>query len=615
MCGICGYVSKEKAEDNLNIINMTSTLTNRGPDNLGIYVSNNTCLGHTRLSIIDLDSGNQPMEKILGGNNYVIVYNGELYNFKEIKDQLISLGYSFSTNSDTEVILTAYIHYKEKCLDIFNGVYAFAIYSNDDDTLFIARDRLGVKPLFYTFSEDGSFVFASEIKAILKYPGIKGKITKDELCEIFGLGPAHTPGKTFFSDIYELVSGHYGVFKNGIFTTTIYWDLETKPLDDNIYVCINKIRGLVQDSLNKQLVSDVPVCTMLSGGLDSSILTYLANKKINNLATFSIDFKNNAVNFKGNDYQPTRDSDFVNIMRKVLNTKHTNIYFDNLDLYNSLKDVVIARDAPGMGDVDSSMYVFCKRIKENGYKVAISGECADEIFGGYPWYYKENLINSNTFPWSLSINTRCSVINKDMVSEEYLKNYIKQAYNKCVENVEYNSTDEFENTLRKTCYLTIKWFMNTLLERTDRTSMASGLEVRVPYADHRIFEYVYNISAKFKLGLLHFNKEPIEKYLLRKAFERNLPKKIVFRKKSPFPKTYDPEYTKLLEDEIGKIISSSTDPLLEVIDVKYLFELLKLKGENLKENWFGQLMTYPQTLAYLIQVNIWLKEYNIEIDV
>jgi asparagine synthase (glutamine-hydrolysing) len=364
MCGICGYVSKQKTDDNLNILNMTSTLASRGPDNLDISICDNTYLGHTRLSIIDLDSGNQPMEKILNNEKYVIVYNGELYNFKEIKETLISLGHSFSTNSDTEVILTAYIEYKEKCLDLFNGIYAFAIYSENDKSLFLARDRLGIKPLFYTFANDGSFVFASEIKAILKYPGIQAKVTKDELCEIFGLGPAHTPGKTFFNDICELISGHFGIFKDDSFITKKYWDLETKPLDDNIYVCINKIRGLVQDSLNKQLVSDVPVCTMLSGGLDSSILTYLANKKNNNLATFSIDFKNNEVNFKGNDYQPTRDSDFVNIMRKVLNTKHTNIYFDNLDLYKSLKDVVIARDAPGMGDVDSSMYVFCKRIKK-----------------------------------------------------------------------------------------------------------------------------------------------------------------------------------------------------------------------------------------------------------
>jgi len=302
-------------------------------------------------------------------------------------------------------------------------------------------------------------------------------------------------------------------------------------------------------------------------------------------------------------------------MRDYIKSNHTDLYFSTNELLDNLKNAVISRDAPGMADVDSSMLVFCKKIKEYGFDIAISGECSDEIFGGYPWYYKEHLINSINFPWSRAIDIRKNIINSKIVSQEYLEKYINNAFIQTSNNVVFNSADEQENIFRKTCYNTIKWFMNTLIERTDRMSKMSGLEVRVPFADYKIFEYVYNLSAKYKLGLVNGNNVPIEKYLLRKAFENDLPNDIIYRKKSPFPKTYDPKYTETLENIIKDIINKSTSPLLELINVKYLYEILENKGKNLTENWFGQLMTYAQTLAYLIQINIWLEEYNIEIDI
>jgi len=611
MCGICGYIDKKNITDDKLIFNMASRLTDRGPDATGIYVNGNVALGHTRLSIRDLKCGLQPMSRVINGKTYTIIYNGELYNTEEIKEDLESKGYEFLTTSDTEVVLLAYVEYGEQSVTRLNGIFAYAIY--DDGKIFVARDKLGIKPLFY--SNDSIFVFASEIKAILKHPDVTAKIGKDEICEIFGLGPAHTPGKTFFKGIYEIKPGHYGIYINNELKTYKYWDLETKDVIDNVEESIEKIKELVTDSLKRQLVSDVPVCSMLSGGLDSSVLAYLASKENPELATFSIDFEGNETNFTGNDYQPTRDSDYVTIMKDLLKTRHTNLYFSTEEIFNSLKDAMIARDMPGMADVDSSMLVFCRKIKACGYKVAISGECSDEIFGGYPWYYKQHLIDSKNFPWSRSIDTRKNIINEHLVSPDYIENYVNCAFQSTSNNVVYNSEDKNENTFRKTCYNTIKWFMNTLVERTDRMSMLSGLEVRVPFADYRIFEYVYNVNAKYKLGLIDANDTPIEKYLLRKAFENELPHDVVYRKKSPFPKTYDPKYTKLLEDSMKNIINKSSSPILELINVRYLYEILDSHGENLKENWFGQLMTYPQTLAYLIQINMWLEEYNIEIEI
>ena len=611
MCGICGYINKEKITNDTCILNMLSSLTNSSPNATYTYINNNVALGCIQENVKNIDK--LPISRTLNGKVYTIIFNGQLYNRDEIKEDLLNKGQDFLTHNDAELVLMSYIQYGEQCLTLLDGIFAFAIYDETKNNIFIARDRLGIKPLFYTTTST-SFSFASEIKAILKHPDVYAKVGKDEICEIFGLGPAHTPGKTFFKGIYEILPGHYGIYDSNVFKTSKYWDLKTYDVTDSINESISKVKELVTNSLKRQLISDTPVCSMLSGGLDSSVLAYLASKEITNLATFSIDFENNEENFQGTDYQPTRDSDYVTIMKDLIKSKHTNLYFSTEEIFNNLKDAMIARDMPGMADVDSSMLVFCKKIKSCGYNIAISGECSDEIFGGYPWYYKEHLIDSVNFPWSRSIDTRKNIINNNILSPQYLENYINNAFKESSSNVIYNNSDIYENTFRKTCYNTVKWFMNTLVERTDRMSKMSGLEVRVPFADYKIFEYVYNVSRKYKLGLVDGNNIPTEKYLLRKAFENELPHDVVYRKKSPFPKTYDPKYTKLLEDCIKEIINNSSSPILELINISFVYEMLETHGENLKENWFGQLMTYPQTLAYLIQINMWLEEYNVEIE-
>jgi asparagine synthase (glutamine-hydrolysing) len=259
---------------------------------------------------------------------------------------------------------------------------------------------------------------------------------------------------------------------------------------------------------------------------------------------------------------------------------------------------------------------FVKVYTGSGSKVCLSGECADEIFGGYPWFYKPHLVNSDTFPWSLSKNIRQSILKKGLLKDNELFDYIDFRYSETLSEVTYiDKNDTFSNRFREINYLTVKWFMNTLVERTDRMSMTNSLEVRVPYADYRIFEYVYNLPAKLKLGIKNEDDTPIEKYLLRKAFENKLPNEVLFRKKSPFPKTYDPKYLELVENEMMNILSNNKSKILQLIDKEYVQKIIKEKGNNLSQNWFGQLMTYPQTIAYLIQIEYWLEHYNIEIEV
>lgn len=615
MCGFCGYVNKtEKIYNDKCIKKMNSSLKFRGPNSQNIYIDQNTAIGHSRLSIIDVTNGTQPMIKNIDNNEFVIVYNGELYNTNELRDNLISKGYTFETKCDTEVILTSYIEYKDKCVNYLNGIFAFAIYNKMKNNIFLARDRLGIKPLFYSITNN-TFVFASELKAILEHPDINPILDKYGLMELIGLGPAHTPGKTYFKNINEMLPGYIANFSNFTLNEEKYWDLVTKECNDTEKEAISKIHDLVVDATKRQLISDVGICSMLSGGLDSSILAKIAKDNIDDLTTFSIDYVGNENNFVSNDYQISKDSDYVKIMSKFLNTKHKNIIVDNSILFNILNESMIARDVPGMADIDSSMYIFCNKINENGFKVCLSGECSDEIFGGYPWYYKEHLISHNGFPWALSENLRDSLLKKDILNKNEMREYVENARQNTLKNVTHlEKNDEYEKRFRNTNYLTIKWFMNTLVERTDRMSMANSLEVRVPFADHRIFEYVYNLPARMKLGISSDNI-PIEKYLLRKAFENELPKEVVYRKKSPFPKTYDPNYLKAVEIATHKILENKNLKIHKIINVDFVKDMLNIHGENLTENLFGQLMTYPQTLAYLIQISNWLESYNIEIEI
>jgi asparagine synthase (glutamine-hydrolysing) len=617
LCNFCGYINnKEIIENDSIIMKMTEKVKKDEQNDLNIFVDKKIALGHTRLSIIDLKNENQPMIKDINNNRYVIVYNGKLYNTDDLRTNLISKGYDFVTTCDAEVVLNSFIEFGKKCVNMLNGIFSFAIYDKKNEYIFLARDRLGVKPLFYSISNKNTFVFSSEIKALLEHPEITPIIDKNSLMEIFGLGPAHTPGKTFFKDIFEIEAGFMAIYdkKNGL-KKERYWDLATKECNDTEKEAIEQIHYLVTGSTKKQIVSDSKICSMLSGGLDSSILTKIAHDNIPDITTFSIDFKDNDKNFTANSYQMTKDSDYVKIMQKYLNSNHKNIKIDNTDLFSLLEEAVIARDMPGMADIDTSMFAFCKNISKNNFKVCLSGECSDEIFGGYPWYYKEHLISNKGFPWALSENLRVSFVKPIFFKDNELKEYIYSSKENTLKNVEFlNKNDKYENRFRETNYLTIKWFMNTLIERTDRMSKSNSLEVRIPFADYRIFEYVYNLPAKMKLGLYE-NKIPVEKYLLRKAFENELPEEIVYRKKSPFPKTYDPVYLNLVENKLKEILNNKDSKINNLINTDAIKEMLNVHGENMTENLFGQLMTYPQTLAYLIQINMWLDIYDPKFEI
>lgn len=615
MCGIAGfynsnhdYLVSEAYHKNI-LWNMSTSIKHRGPDEQGIHLSKHFGLGHARLSIIDLVTGQQPMLHIVGNYTYGIVYNGEVYNTKELKDDLILKGWVFKSTSDTEVLLYGYIEYGPQFVEQVNGIFAFAIMDEYTDSLYLFRDRAGVKPLFYSVI-DNTIVFASEIKAIFEFPGITPKLDKNGLNEIFSIGPAKTYGCGVFHGVDEVLPGYVLQYRDSTLKTYPYFQLVSKPHEDSYEETLEKTAFLVEDAIKRQMVSDVPICTFLSGGIDSSIVSSVCAKELKkkNLAldTYSFDFVNNDTYFKSNFFQPSRDLPYVKKMVEYLGSNHRFLECDNLSLADRLYDSVDARDLPAMADIDSSMLHFCKQVKQYN-KVALTGECADEIFGGYPWFHKKECFHANTFPWTMDLSARKVLLKDDVLDELHMEEYVLSTYERSVaETPRLEGESKEEARRREISYLNLKWFMQTLLDRMDRTSMYCGLEARVPFADHRIIEYLWNVPWSMK------SKDGVEKSLLRHACKDLLPEEILWRKKSPYPKTYDPNYESLLRSRFIDVIEDSNSPILKFIDKDKAYRFMETNSDYGKP-WYGQLMAGPQLLAYYLMIDYWLKKFNIEL--
>ena len=614
MCGIVGFVNfKQVLTKHKNVLlNMNSSLINRGPDEDGYYIKEHVALAHKRLIVIDPKGGKQPMVEQLSENEYVIVYNGQIYNTKELRQTLEENGFTFKGHSDTEVLLKSYIYYGKNVVHHLNGIFAFAIWDQKNEELFIARDHFGIKPLFYTM-QNNSFIFASEIKAIFQYPSVKKILNSQGIAELFGIGPAHTPGTTVFDNIFELKPSHFAIFNRSGFHLEKYWKLASMPHTENFAQTCDHLSFLLKDAITRQLVSDVPLCTFLSGGLDSSIITKFASDYCfeNNLApldTYSIDYVDNDKNFVKSDFQPNSDNYYINLMVNKLHTKHHSIVIDTPELAEYLEDAMIARDMPGMADIDSSLLLFCKNVKPYA-TVSLTGECADEIFGGYPWFFRNDALHSGTFPWSIAISERQTLLAPHIAKRVDLKGYIDYRYNESLSEVEILDTDSPETAeKRKISYLTLNWFMQTLLDRSDRMAMYNGFELRVPFCDYRLAQYVWNIPWEIKA----LNGR--EKGLLRYVSRKFLPSEIVDRKKSPYPKTHNPTYLAKVKSMLSDIMAKPNAPINSLLNRDYIMEILETDSKAFTRPWFGQLMTGPQLMAYLCQVNMWLERYQPNIE-
>ena len=615
MCGIAGFYHKEKdyrerAEYYRSLLTaMHKALWHRGPDDEGIYLSRHCGLAHSRLSIIDIQGGHQPMIRNKDGRTCAIVYNGELYNTEELRQMLEVRGCQFTTSSDTEVILTGVMEMGPEFVKKMNGIFAFAIWDCLGQKLYLFRDPMGVKPLFYTWCGE-ELIFASELKGIFAHPLPKPEVDKNGWNEIFGIGPARSGGCGVFKNVHEVLPGEYLVCSREGFYRQKYWKLESHPHEDGYERTIETVSSLVYDAIARQMVSDVPICTFLSGGVDSSLVSSICaselKKQGKQLTTFSFDFVDNQKNFKANDFQPSQDRPYVEKMVAYLDSDHHFLECDNGHQLSMLTDSVKAHDLPAMADVDSSMLYFCSQVAKSN-KVTLTGECADEIFGGYPWFHKKEVMETKMFPWTMDLSPRKQLLSDDFLEELQMETYVAEAYEKSVAETPKCSEDSPEEARRREIsWLNLKWFMQTLLNRMDRTSMYCGLEARVPFADTRIVQYVWNVPWEMKA------RDGVVKNLLREAGRGKLPEEVLFRRKSPYPKTYDPGYEALLKKIFEEMLEDSSTPVLRFLDKKKLEEFMKQPSDYGKP-WYGQLMAGPQMLAYLFQVNEWMKNYKITI--
>lgn len=603
MCGIAGTIGLNVTE---NIIKkMLSTMLRRGPDGVGQYQHEECLLLHSRLAIIDLSGGKQPMELKWGNEYFIITYNGELYNTQELRGELMRMGHEFTTHSDTEVLLHSYAQWGTGCLEKLNGIYAFAIWHQRERKLFLARDRMGVKPFFYKL-HDGGLIFASVIKTILSYPTVKAQLDEQGIAELLLLGPGRKPGSGVFRGIQELEPGFYAEYKDGYFQKSCYWSLTDREHKENFEETAEQVRFLVLDAIRRQMVSDVPIGTFLSGGLDSSIISAVCTdeQKGKKLDTFSVDYENNKQYFVSSKYQPTADQTYINIMQRYLSSNQHTTILTTEELVDNLQAATNARDLPGMADVDTSLLAFCKEIR-NTVKVALSGECADEIFGGYPWYRDPEIRMTDGFPWSQNIEYRSSFLLPQHLKQIDPHQFVHSLYQETVSSSDIRfATDPLEKRMKQMVNLNQKWFMQTLLDRKDRMSMYYGLEVRVPFCDHRIAEYLYGVPWAFK------DYDGKEKGLLRYAMRGILPEEVLYRKKSPYPKTHNPLYMTLVTQKLNDLLKKKDAPLLSMVRKDTLESLAE---QSSPWPWYGQLMKTPQCIAFMLQINIWLELYGIDI--
>jgi asparagine synthase (glutamine-hydrolysing) len=591
MCGICGiynFGNSAPVSDKI-LIDMNNALSHRGPDDSGIYINKNIAFAHRRLSIIDLENGRQPMAN--EDNTVWITYNGEIYNFMELKKQLAEKGHVFKTNCDTEVIIHSYEEYGTDCVLKFNGMFAFAVWDSREKILFLARDRLGIKPLYYTIS-NGNFVFASEIKALLRHPSVKTEVEKKSIPEYL-FCTSLLGSNTMFKNISALPAGHMVLFKNGNNKVTQYWDLELKsaPVDELSFDQYKElIFSILDDSVRMRLMSDVPFGSLLSGGLDSSIISALATKHVKQeLKTFSMEYSRNIE--MGTQ---SLDTKFANLMAKVFKTDHREFIFRPEEYYGFHEKVTWHMEKP-VELTTPSLYLLHNKLKKY-VTVVLSGEGSDELFGGY-FFFLQNAKDRRLreFPWAPYFDEVSMLLNGNIEKETGFRESVKYSLDSMLTK---HNTEDF---LNRVLYLFIKIYLLEMLERQDKTSMAWGVETRVPFLDHRFVELIVNIPSRYKI------KDGSEKYILKESFRGFIPDEILDRKKKPFPFPVDLRSVISQRNDANRLIQSGKSRIADYFDKKRTDDFFH-KRNNFKN--IDNLAIFRTSYA-MIALELWHKAFGV----
>ncbi|MGI5256975.1 asparagine synthase (glutamine-hydrolyzing) [Streptomyces angustmyceticus] len=577
MCGITGWISYDHdlTTRRATLEAMTGTMACRGPDAAGFWLDTHAALGHRRLAVIDLDGGRQPMAVEEDGRTLLVTtYSGEVYNYLELRAELEALGRTFRTHSDTEVVLHAYLQWGEAFTERLNGMYAFALWDPRKQELLLVRDRMGIKPLYYHPTPDG-VLFGSEPKAVLAHPSVRPAVDAEGLAELLTF--TKTPGHAVYRGLHEVRPGHVVRVGRGGVTVRRYWALAAREHTDDLATTIAHIRTLLDDIVTRQLIADVPLCTLLSGGLDSSALTALAARALaaqgrGPVRSFAVDFTGHTENFTPDDLRGTPDGPYAHALAEHVRSDHHDIVLDTAALMDPghRAAVLAARDLPnGFGDGDTSLYLLFRAVREQS-TVALSGESADEVFGGYRWFHDPESVHAGTFPWiAAGLSGRFAggnaireaLLDKGLLAKLDLPGYEADRYREALAEVPYADGDTgHQRRMREISYLHLTRFVQILLDRKDRASMAVGLEVRVPFCDHRLVDYVFNTPWAMKTF------DGREKSLLRAATRDVLPDLVADRVKSPYPSTQDPGYNEALRAGLTALAADRDAPVRPLLD-------------------------------------------------
>jgi asparagine synthase (glutamine-hydrolysing) len=596
VCGITGWVDYERdlASERRTAMAMTRTMRQRGPDDEGLWIDPHVALGHRRLAVIDVEGGVQPMSD----GPATLVYSGEVYNFRELRRELEGHGHRFRTRSDTEVVLQAYLRWGGDIADHLNGMFAFAVWDRRTEELLLVRDRMGIKPLYYAPTPHG-VLFGSEPKAILANPGFTPRVRDEGLFEVVTM--TKTPGHAVFDGMREVEPGHtVRVSRSGI-TDRTYWTLSAREHTDDIPNTVRHVRELLDDIVERQLISDVPLCTLLSGGLDSSALTALADQALGaeSVRSFAVDFVDETGGFIPDELRDTADTPYVHDVAKHVGSQHNDVVLSTDQLASpTIMDAVLhARDLPSMGDMDASLYLLFAEIRRHS-TVALSGESADEIFGGYRWFHEPDVVAADTFPWAhTAFGGGRDLLDPGFVArtEEYQHRRYREAL---TEVPHVPGASPLERRMREICYLHLTRMVRVLLDRKDRLSMAVGLEVRVPFCDHRLVDYVFNTPWS------HKTYDGREKSLLRGAVADALPQSVLQRVKSPYPATQNASYEQAIRKRLDEIVADSAAPVRDYLDLAAVREALErpVGNTSFQRDRMG--------LERTVTLNDWLTTYR-----
>ncbi|MFD6803966.1 asparagine synthase (glutamine-hydrolyzing) [Streptomyces cyaneofuscatus] len=616
MCGLAGWVSygRDLREYTRTASTMTETMVCRGPDAGGLWSSQHAVLGHRRLSIIDLEGGRQPMAVAEGSDDLpVITYTGEVYNFQELREELLGLGHEFRTSSDTEVVLRAYLQWGAGFAERLNGIYAFAIWDPRSEELLLVRDRMGVKPLYYHPTEDG-VIFGSELKAILAHEDVDAVIDGEGLREIFSI--VKTPGHGVLKGMYEVLPATVMRFTKDGSSSHRYWELTAREHTDDLGTTVDTVRELLEDIVERQLIADVTVGTLLSGGLDSSAITAIAAKALaakgvtEPIRAFSVNFTGHEERFEANVQWADPDTPYAIEVAEHVGAEHIVVELDSDDVLNDevRQQVLRAQDLPvSTGDMEYSLLLLCRALKER-MTVALSGEAADELFGGYTWFHDEEAVSLDSFPWHHPFEKAGGIgalHDIGLWDRLGLTEYIKQRYTEALQQVPRLAGETgHEARMRELTFLNLTRWENFLLDRKDRISMAASLEVRVPFTDHRLVEYVYNTPWAMK------SFDGREKSLLRAAMRGVLPDSVLDRKKNPYPSTQDLTYELELRKRVEAVITEGA-PVLDLVGEADIRRLLDRPEGSYA---VGGPWSARAVLERLVEFNTWVSDYDVRVE-